>query len=174
MKTVHPAIALLFAIALAVGCTRLYGDNDEHSSHGHSHDAMSECAEECSECARECSSCAKHCAMMIAQGKKEHAKTLATCLDCADICNVAANIVSRSGPFDDLICKACADACAKCGKACEGFPKDKHMARCARACRECEKECRNMLKHVGHGEHDDHSEHDHDEHKQEASRESDT
>jgi hypothetical protein len=147
---------VLIACCLLI-CSRVHAHDEEH--HGHAHDVMEECAEECSECARECSSCAAHCAKLLAAGNKEHRKTLATCLDCADICNVAAVIVSRRGPFNELICKACADACAKCGKACEAFPKDKHMARCARACRECEKECRKMLKH-GHGEH----EHEHESH----------
>ena len=85
------------------------------------------------------------------QGKKEHAKTLATCQDCATHCSAAASIVARKGPFSDLICKACAEACARCGKACEQFPDDKHMKMCAEECRKCEKECREMLKHTPAG-----------------------
>jgi hypothetical protein len=58
--------------------------------------------------------------------------------------------VARGGPFSDLICTACAEACARCAKACEQQPGDEHMKACAEECRRCEKECREMLKHVGH------------------------
>lgn len=116
----------------------------------HSHGDMDECAKECSACARECESCATHCAKQLEAGKKEHAKTLASCLDCATICNAAASIVARSGPFAVTICKACIDACAMCAKECEKFPDDKHMKDCAELCRKCEKECKEMVAHAAH------------------------
>lgn len=119
---------------------------DQHSGHDHDSGPFEKCATACSQCQLECSSCATHCAMQLKQGHKDHAETLATCQDCADMCVAASQIVSRKGPFADLICKACADACAKCAVACEKFPDDKHMAKCAKQCLECEKACREMLK----------------------------
>jgi hypothetical protein len=113
----------------------------------HVHDAgFDKCADACSDCQRACDSCAHHCAMMLAEGKKEHLMTLQTCQDCADICAAASQIVSRGGPFADLICMGCADACARCGKQCEQHAGDKHMTRCAEECRKCETACREMLK----------------------------
>lgn len=169
MRMYHLRLVLILAACSLLPAARYaWADDDDHREHGKAHDEMAECAEECSECARECSSCATHCAKMLADGKKKHGKTLATCLDCADICNVAALIVARSGPFNKLICQACADACARCGKACEAFPDDKHMQRCARACRDCEKECREMLKHDGHHKRHEHGDHDHDHDKHES------
>jgi hypothetical protein len=85
---------------------------------------------------------------LLSQGKKEHATTLRTCEDCADHCGSAARITARQGPFADLICTACAQACARCGKECEKFPEDAHMKKCAEECRKCEKACREMLKHT--------------------------
>jgi hypothetical protein len=116
----------------------------------HVHGAMKECAEECADCARECESCAAHCAKQLEAGRKEHAQTLASCLDCATICSAAASIVARSGPFAAVICKACIDACNLCAKECEKFPDDKHMKECAEACRKCEKECKEMVAHMAH------------------------
>jgi hypothetical protein len=58
--------------------------------------------------------------------------------------------VARRGPFSDAICHACAEACARCAKACEKFPNDPHMKRCAEECRKCEKACKEMLTHLGH------------------------
>jgi hypothetical protein len=135
----------VFTAALALSGQRSYADHDHHG------EAFEKCARECSDCQRACDSCAAHCARMIAEGKKEHLKTLGTCQDCATHCSAAACIVSRQGPFSDLICQACAEACARCGKACEAHPEDAHMKKCAEECRKCEKACREMLKHVEKG-----------------------
>lgn len=108
-----------------------------------------ECAEACNECQEICDQCVAHCAAMLRDGKKEHLETLRTCQDCAEVCAAAARIVAQGGPFSDLICQACADACNRCGKACQQFKDDKLMQACAEECFECEKECRAMLKHLG-------------------------
>ena len=114
------------------------------------HDAMMmACAKACSVCQRMCDMCATHCSHMLAEGKKEHAKTLATCLDCSTICSAASQVVARGGPFSHMVCLACADCCAKCAKACEMHPDDKHMKMCAEECRKCEKACAEMVKHMG-------------------------
>lgn len=122
-----------------------------HAHEGTAHsDMMRACAKACSDCQRECESCAAHCATQLEGGKKDHAKTLATCLDCALFCAAGASIVARGGPFAAMICKACVDACATCGKECEKFPDDKHMKACAEECRKCEKACKDMVAHAGH------------------------
>lgn len=38
--------------------------------------AFDQCAKACNNCERVCEGCAAHCGMMIAQGKKEHLRTL--------------------------------------------------------------------------------------------------
>jgi len=121
---------------------------EEKAGDSHHMQAFDQCAKECSDCQRACDSCAHHCAHMIASGKKEHLSSLQTCQDCATHCSAAACIMSRKGPFSDLICTACAEACARCGKECEKFPDDQHMKACAEECRKCEKACREMLKHA--------------------------
>lgn len=113
-----------------------------HASHGRS---MEACAAACADCQRSCDSCAAHCLSMVADGHKDHRQTLQTCLDCADICAAADRIVSRSGPFSDAICRACAEACDRCAKACEQFPDDEHMAKCAKECRKCQRACEEMI-----------------------------
>lgn len=106
------------------------------------------CAAACGECQRICDLCADHCNKLLTEGKKEHATTLSTYVDCADVCMAAARIVSRRGPFIDTICKAC----NRCGKECEKYPDDDHMHQCADVCRKCEKACREML-----GAHQEHA-----------------
>lgn len=119
----------------------------QRSTAPHEHHARptSECAAECADCQQICDSCAAHCLKLVADGKKEHQQTLQTCLDCAEICAAADRIVSRSGPFSDTICQACAEACARCAEACEKFPDDQHMAQCAQECRKCQQACEKML-----------------------------
>jgi hypothetical protein len=115
---------------------------------GHHAEAYEQCAKACSDCQRACDSCAHHCAHLLAEGKKEHLKTLRSCEDCASVCVAAAQIVARHGLFADLICKSCAEACVRCGKACAQHPEDQHMKACADECRRCEQACRSMLQHL--------------------------
>ena len=110
-----------------------------------SHDSNNPCAVACSDCQRECDACAHHCAKMVASGKHEHMATLASCLDCADLCAAASRIVARDGVYASLICRACANACAACAKACAAISSDAMMKACADECLKCEKACRAML-----------------------------
>ena len=107
---------------------------------------MIACAKACGECALACDMCAAYCATMLAEGKREHLKVMQTCQDCAAICGTAACIMAKNGPFSDLICTACADACKRCGDACEAMKDDAMMKKCAEECRKCETACRAMLK----------------------------
>jgi hypothetical protein len=104
------------------------------------------CAKACDDCARACDVCAGHCTRLLAEGKKEHLDTLRLCQDCAAICSAASCVMAKDGPMGDVICAACADACKRCGDACEKLAADPIMKQCAVECRKCEKACRDMLK----------------------------
>jgi len=142
----------LSATAAALGGVAIAADekgDKAHDKHDET-DVVEACAKACSDCQRACDSCAMHCGDLLKQGQKEHAETLASCLDCGDFCAAASRIVSRKGPFAGLICESCAQACDHCAQACEKFPDDRHMAGCAEECRKCEKACKAMLPHLGH------------------------
>lgn len=109
--------------------------------------AFMDCARACDDCARICNMCAAHCTKMVADGKKGHLETVRTCADCASMCTAASAIVIKCGPFSDLICTACADACKRCGDVCAKHAEhDAIMKRCAEECKKCEKACRGMMK----------------------------
>jgi len=109
-----------------------------------------DCAKACDDCARSCDECGAHCGKMLAEGKKDHLVTLRTCQDCATICSATSCILSRGGPFSDMICVACADACKRCGDECDKHAAhDPVMKACAEECRRCEKACRTMLQNSG-------------------------
>ena len=141
---------LLVAGLVIVGVAVLADDKKAPPpAHGEHLRHYTACAKACGECALACDECAAHCAKMLADGKKEHLKSLQTCQDCAAVCGSAACVTARGGPFSDLICTACADACKRCGDECEQMKDDPVMKRCADECRKCEKACRDMLKHIG-------------------------
>jgi hypothetical protein len=140
-------MAVCAVLALAVPLTADDKKADPHAAHA---GPMMECAKACDDCARNCEACGSHCAKLIADGKKEHLHTLRTCQDCATHCSAAANITARHGPFADLICTACAEACKRCGEACTKHSDDEMMKKCADECHKCEKACRDMVAHAGH------------------------
>jgi len=139
--------------ALSVGAQRQGGTSDSTQAEQHGIAAYEKCAAACSDCQRACDACAQHCGTLLAEGKKEHLATLQTCQDCATVCAAAACVVARRGPFSDSICKACADACNRCGKECDRFPTDPMMKKCADVCKACEKDCRDMIEAHHPGEH---------------------
>jgi hypothetical protein len=112
----------------------------------HHKEEFDKCAEACGRCQRECDACSAHCTEHIVEGHKHHLATLQSCRDCADICSAAAEIVARRGVLSDIICSACADACARCANACEEHGRDDRvMKACAEECRRCERACRDMI-----------------------------
>jgi hypothetical protein len=144
-------LPLLAAAIFALGPNSSADDRkvDAHQLH---HGPFIDCAKACDDCARSCEACSTHCAHLITEGKKDHAHTLHTCQDCATACSAASAITARHGPFFDLICTACAEACKRCGEACAKHSDDEMMKACAEECTKCEKACREMLKHAGHEE----------------------
>lgn len=135
-----PTLALAALLSLSADPT---APADPHNK------MFTDCAKACDDCGRMCDACGAHCAKMVADGKKEHLKTLGTCQDCATACKAASCVVARQGPFSSLMCTACADACKMCGDECEKMKDDPMMKECADECRKCEKACRDMLKHTG-------------------------
>jgi hypothetical protein len=147
--TVGGNLALLVAACLVLGqSTPARAEKGHHDQHAA---AFDKCARACAACMRECESCANHCLHLVAQGKKQHLRTVGTCTDCATFCAAAARIVAHQGPLARLICESCAKACEDCKGASEKVgPGDDHMQRCAKACASCAQACREMIQHLGH------------------------
>jgi hypothetical protein len=142
----YQLVAAVLAVGLAggLGLMRLWAADEPH--HHHATAEMDKCMKECARCAKECASCFQHCVHMVADGKKEHVRTLRTCNDCGDMCAMAGKLVARDGAFMNAMCEACAKACDGCGAECTKFPHDEHMTKCAQACKDCAKACREMVK----------------------------
>jgi hypothetical protein len=131
-----------FLAVFLLSAPAVRGQDHPHSEH------MMKCARICADCQLECDSCFAHCKALLAEGRKEHAKTLQTCIDCSECCSVAAKLTARGSPFAVYACDACAKCCDDCAAACEKFPDDQHMKKCATSCRACSKACKEMIEHL--------------------------
>ena len=65
-------------------------------------------------------------------------------LDCAEMCQTAANFMSRGSEVHALTCGVCAEVCERCAASCEQTGDDEQMRRCAEVCRRCATSCREM------------------------------
>ncbi len=104
------------------------------------------------ECAQVCTACADACLSedMVAELRY----CVRTDLDCADICNTTARVLSRQTEPEMALLRAqveaCATACKLCGDECEKH-KDmhEHCRVCAESCRQCEAACNALLQQFG-------------------------
>lgn len=111
-----------------------------------------ECLEACGDCAKICDMTFHHCYEMVAQGKKEHAKSLHLVSDCAGFCSLSACMIAKHSPLMVHSCQACAEACAATAAEVGKFD-DEQMTRAAKALKECERSCREMVRAMGGGHH---------------------
>src|SRR5437763_12809666 len=93
------AATLLPALALAIAAARA----DEPQSGHHEH--LMACAKACTACQLECDACFHHCKHLVSEGKKEHAPTVQTCVDCSEFCSLAAKLCARNSPFAVAACE---------------------------------------------------------------------
>ena len=104
------------------------------------------CIDQCSVCHDVCLRAATtHC---LEEGgehaRPEHMKLM---LDCADICQVAADFMLRGSPRHPLVCGICAQICDACADDCERVGD---MDECVEACRACADSCRAMSESISH------------------------
>ncbi|MEU9594846.1 four-helix bundle copper-binding protein [Streptomyces sp. NPDC048219] len=115
-------------------------------------EAMARCIEECIACAQACTACADAC---LSEGMVgDLTKCIRTDMDCADICNATASVLSRHTGYDADIARAvlqaCATVCKACGDECAAHADmHEHCRVCAEACRRCEQACHDLLARLG-------------------------
>lgn len=106
-----------------------------------SHNENQNCIQSCVRCAQECEHCGNACL-----GEDDSSK-MAECIrldrDCAELCWLAAGMLSRGSGFMHEICDLCAEVCEACGAECRRHQFD-HCQRCADECEKCAEECRRM------------------------------
>lgn len=106
----------------------------------HADSDLRHCIDQCTRCHDVCLRTATtHCLSLGG----EHAKPahLTLMLDCAQICQTAADFMLRGSPRHREICSACAEICDTCAMDCERVGD---MDECVAACRACATSCHDM------------------------------
>jgi hypothetical protein len=131
----------------AVGLTALAARADEKAADSccQLDKTHEDCLKACGDCAKACDMTFNHCFTMVAEGKKEHAKSMRLLGDCAGFCGLSACMIAKQSPLMAFSCGACADACAKTAAEVERFDDSGAMSHAAKALRACEKSCRSMV-----------------------------
>ena len=139
--------------ASAVGLASVASREARAAQEGHEHDKThEECLKACSDCAKVCDETFHHCYLEVAQGKKEHAKSLHLLSDCAGFCGLSACMIAKHSPLMVHSCAACAEAC-KATAAEVGKFDSPEMKAAAKTLLACEKSCREMVAHMGKHDH---------------------
>ncbi|MFG1948196.1 four-helix bundle copper-binding protein [Nonomuraea sp. NPDC048826] len=100
------------------------------------------------DCSQACTACADAC--LSEERVDELRKCIRTDLDCADICDATARVLSRHTGYDANITRAqlqaCIQACTSCEEECaKHADMHEHCRVCAERCRTCRQACENLL-----------------------------
>lgn len=108
-----------------------------------SHEKNIALIQELNNCAMECSHCAMACL------DEEDVKMLTRCIklniDCADVCRLAASLLSRGSEHGLHLLDECAELCDACADECESHADMGHCKKCAEVCRHCAGTCIEMV-----------------------------
>ena len=103
-------------------------------------DQLRSCIADCQQCAATCLSDAiTHC--LAVGGRHIEPRHFKLMLDCAEICQTAANFMARNSDHHVHLCKECAEICRACAASCEELGD---MQECVEACRRCAESCEQM------------------------------
>ena len=106
------------------------------------HEQMQNCITQCWQCRHICQETLfNHC--LIEGGSHLEANHVKLMTDCIQICQTAADFMTRNSEMHKAICEACAKICEACAKSCEEID-DETMEKCAMICRKCAKTCYEM------------------------------
>ena len=105
---------------------------------------VSACRDACAACAQGClQTLYQHCLMM--GGEHVAAEHVTTMADCAQICQTAADFMTRGSRLHAEVCTACAAICTACAEDCREM---EGMESCAAACERCAASCQEMERHT--------------------------
>lgn len=116
----------------------------------HSHSDFSktntqQCRQACQTCQEVCEETIENCLELGgAHATVHHIRMLR---DCANICQLSANFMTRQSPYQTDLCRLCAQICTDCAGECDTF-EDEFMKRCAEVCRDCAEACQTMVEEL--------------------------
>ena len=98
----------------------------------------------CLQACREALYATQHCAAeCIKYGWRKSGRHLSLiCLDAADACAGAINVLARGSIHHREFCAFCAHLCLYCAEQCDNYMIQNRRSRCASACVSCAQACR--------------------------------
>ena len=145
-------------VALSMASASAFAQDHAQEKAGHHDKTHEDCLKACGDCAKMCDETFHHCLMLLAEGKKEHAKPLQYVSDCAGFCALSACMIAKHSPLMAHSCGACAESCKETAAVVEKFDSPE-MKAAAKALHACEDSCRAMVKAMGeHAHHEGHGE----------------
>ena len=112
--------------------------------HNAQNNDVKDCVILCWTCRTEChETLFLHC--LPTGGEHANAEHVKIMTDCIQICQAAADYMTRGSIMHAEVCVACADVCEACAESCESLGGEE-MKRCADICRRCAQKCRDMGK----------------------------
>ena len=99
------------------------------------------CIDACNACMQACEECYTAC--LNEPDVQARIMCIRVLRDCADICSLSSQYMSRNSEFSAQLCATCATICDACATECAKM-KDTHCQKCADMCRKCADECRMM------------------------------
>lgn len=102
----------------------------------------------CLRCVQSCTTCAN--ADLVEDDVAEMRTCIARCLNCADVCQATARLLSRPADSEpavvQLLLQACVRTCASCADECARHAQHhRHCAICESVCRACVEACTALL-----------------------------
>jgi hypothetical protein len=104
-------------------------------------DEMEECVGDCLTTHRVCLDTLTY---LLESSGRGDGRLLKRLMDCAEMCETAAQFLVRGSEIHPRVCGVCAEVCAVCAEACEEFPDDQQLRACAQACHQAAASCRSM------------------------------
>ena len=113
-----------------------------------SNPALVTCIQACLDCSQTCNACADAC--LAEEMVADLRRCIRLNLDCADLCEVSARLLSRQTEAEVTLLRAQVEAmvlaCRLCAEECERHADmHEHCRVCADACRRCEQACQQLL-----------------------------
>ncbi len=103
-------------------------------------EAMQRCIDLCRRCHESClGMLTRHCVEV--GGKHLAADHVRLMIDCATLCQTAADLMTSGSRFHARVCGVCADVSEACAKSCAGLDG---MESCVQVCSDCAASCREM------------------------------
>ncbi len=105
-------------------------------------DHLRACIHQCWECRDTCQTLLyNHCLVMGGEHVARDHVTLMS--DCIQICQAAADFMTRNSAVHMAVCTACAEVCEACARSCAAIDCAE-MQHCAEVCRACARTCHEM------------------------------